>query len=145
MKIPEIKSTRAQSAKQTQKADESGGTSFTDHLAPARGPSSKADASSDVGAVLAVSSILSVQEVEGEAKEDQQLRRLIQWGEDILDQLDNIRHDLLMGAIPLDRLSALAQTMRDRKTNVSDPDLLTLINEIELRAEVEIAKYSRNI
>ena len=145
MKIPEIKSTRAQSEKKTQKADESGGTSFTDHLAPARGPVSKADASGNAGAVVAVSSILSVQEVEGEAKEDQQLRRLIQWGEDILDQLDKIRHDLLVGAIPLDRLSGLAQAMRDRKMNISDPGLLALINEIELRAEVEIAKYSRDI
>ena len=66
MKIPEIKSTRAQSAKKTQKSDESGGTAFTDHLAPVRGPSSKADASGDAGAVVSVSSILSVQEVEEE-------------------------------------------------------------------------------
>ena len=145
MKIPEIKSTRAQLAKKTEKADESGGTAFTDHLAPARGPSSKADAAGDAGPVVAVSSILSVQEVGKEANEEQQLRRLIQWGEDILDQLDKIRHDLLVGAIPLDRLSGLAQAMRDRKTNISDPGLLALINEIELRAEVEIAKYSRDI
>ena len=145
MKIPEIKSTRAQSTKKTEKADEPGGTTFTDHLAPARGLSSKAEASGDVGPVVAVSSILSVQEVEGEANEDQQMRRLIKWGEDILDQLDKIRHDLLVGAIPLDRLSGLAQAMRDRKTNISDPGLLALINEIELRAEVEIAKYSRDI
>ena len=145
MKVPEIKLTRAQSEKKTRKADASDGTRFTDHLAPASGPSLKADISGDAGAVVAVTSILSVQEVEGEANEDQQLRRLIQWGEDILDQLDKIRHDLLMGAIPLDRLSGLAQAMRDRKTNISDPGLLALINEIELRAEVEIAKYSRDI
>ncbi len=50
-----------------------------------------------------------------------------------------------MGAIPLDRMSGLAQAMRDRKMNISDPGLLALINEIELRAEVEIAKYSRDI
>ena len=145
MKIPEIRSTRAQSAKKTRKADEPSGTTFTDHLAPATEPSSKADASGDAGPVVAVSSILSVQEVGEEANEEQQLRRLIQWGEDILDQLDKIRHDLLVGAIPLDRLSGLAQAMRDRKTNISDPGLLTLIDEIELRAEVEIAKYSRDI
>ena len=145
MKIPEIKSTRAQSAKKKYKADAFDGTSFTDHLAPVNGPSSQADAPGDAGAVVAVNSILSVQEVEGEVKADQQLRRLIQWGEDILDQLDNIRHDLLLGAIPRERLSGLAQSMRDRKTNISDPGLLSLINEIELRAEVEIAKYSRDI
>ena len=113
MKIPEIKSTSARSAKKTgegrRRRDQ-----FTDHLAPASRPSSKADASGDAGAVDAITSILSVQEVEGEANSDQQMRRLIQWGEDILDQLDKIRHDLLMGAIPLERLSGLAQAMRDQ-------------------------------
>ena len=63
----------------------------------------------------------------------------------IMDHLDQIRQDLLLGVIPMERLSGLAQTMRDRKANISDPDLRSIINEIELRAEVEIAKYSRDI
>lgn len=145
MKIPEIKPTRAQSSKKAKKTDASGGTSFSDHLAPAAGSSSEEGALEEAGAVAPVNSLLSVQEVEGDANADQQRARLIQWGENILDQLEQIRHDLLLGAIPLERLSGLAQALRDRKANISDPDLLTLINDIELRAKVEIEKYSRNI
>ena len=145
MKIPEIKSTPAQSAKKAKNTGASSETSFTDHLAPAGGPSSKADVAGDSGAAVPITSLLSVQEVKGDATADQQRGRLILWGEHVLDHLDQIRHDLLLGAIPLERLNSLAQTMRDRKANISDPDLRSLINEIELRAEVEIAKYSRNI
>ena len=70
---------------------------------------------------------------------------LIRWGENIIEQLEQIRHDVLVGAIPVKRLTNLAQALRDRNSNISDPRLLSLIREIELRAEVEIAKYSRDI
>ena len=145
MKIPEIKPTRAQSSKKSTKTDASGGTRFSDHLAPAAGPSSGEGAPEEAGAVAPVNSILSLQEVEGDVNADKRRRRLVQWGENILAQLEQIRHDLLLGVIPIERLNGLAQALRDRKTNVSDPELLSLINDIELRAEVEIAKYTRNI
>ena len=145
MKIPEIKSTRAQSAKKAKRTGEAGGSSFTEHLTPAAGPPSEQGAREAVGAVAPVNSIISVQEVVGDVNDDQQSPRLIKWGENILDQLEQIRHDLLLGAIPLERLNGLAKALRDRKANISDPELLSLINDIELRAEVEIAKYSRNI
>ena len=70
---------------------------------------------------------------------------LIRWGENIIEQLEQIRHDILVGAIPVKRLTSLAQALRDRNPNISDPQLLSLIREIELRAEVEFAKYSRDI
>lgn len=97
----------------------------------------------ETSAVTPVNSILSAQEVDGGENNNQERRRIIQWGENVLDQLEQIRHDLLRGAIPAERLTELSQKLRDRKKNVLDPDLLSLINDIELRAEVEIAKYSR--
>ena len=144
MKIPEIKQTRAHSTKKARETGEPRRTSFTDHLSSAGGPSSEASGSGEAGAVAPVNSILSVQEVGEGASRDQQRQQLVQWGENVLDHLEKIRHDLLNGAIPLDRLRGLARALRDRRANISDPDLLSLINEIELRAEVEIAKYSRN-
>ncbi len=77
--------------------------------------------------------------------EDGARREMIRYGEDILDKLEELRRDLLVGAIPKDRLANIAQTMRSRKATVSDPRLLDLINDIELRAEVELAKWSRTI
>jgi hypothetical protein len=68
---------------------------------------------------------------------------LAQHGVDILDKLEEIRRDLLAGGIPRERLENLAQTLRARRAHVSDPRLIEIIDEIELRAAVEIAKYGR--
>ena len=94
--------------------------------------------------VTGVNSILGVQEV-SDVPEREARRQLVGWGENILDKLDEIRHGLLIGAIPKDRLTNLAQTLRERRANVRDPQLIEIIDEIELRAEVELAKLTRNI
>lgn len=91
-----------------------------------------------------MSSILAVQEVQNDT-EDRTRREMIRYGEDILDKLEELRRDLLIGAIPKERLANMAQTLRSRKATVTDPRLLQLINDIELRAEVELAKWSRTI
>ena len=132
-------------ALKSKKIDGGGEPKFTDHLTPTIGSSSGAQAPEELDVVSPVNSILLLQEVGENENANQKRQQLIQWGGNILDQLDKIRHDMLLGVIPLERLSSLAQSLRERKANVSDPDLLTLINDIELRAEVEIAKYSRSI
>jgi len=66
-----------------------------------------------------------------------------QRGADILDKLEEIRRDILAGAVPRDRLENLAQSLRQRRVQVSDPRLIEIIDEIELRAAVEIAKLTR--
>jgi hypothetical protein len=67
------------------------------------------------------------------------------YGEDILDRLDEIQRDLLVGAISKDRLTSLAQTLRRKKSAIDDPSLLRIIKDIELRAEIELAKYTRSL
>jgi hypothetical protein len=61
-----------------------------------------------------------------------------------MDKLEEIRHGLLMGTLPLDKLTALSASLRDRRETCHDPRLAALLDEIELRAEVEIAKLTRN-
>ncbi len=143
MKVPEIKTAGKQSAKKARKADSIGGARFTDHLTPATESQAGEGVLEEAYAVSPVNSILSAQEVDEGVNNNHERHRIIQCGENVLDQLEQIRYDLLRGAIPAERLSALAQKLRDRKKNISDPDLLSLINDIELRAEIEIAKYSR--
>lgn len=60
--------------------------------------------------------------------------------EDLLAQLDEIRSGLLMGAIPLGRLQSLAEMIRQQRAQTDDPRLNEILGEIELRAEVELAK-----
>ena len=50
---------------------------------------------------------------------------------------------LLLGTIPMSKLEQLAQLIRAKREQIDDPKLLEILDEIELRAAVELAKLSR--
>ena len=89
------------------------------------------------GPVTSVDSLLALQEVPdamtGRSKG-------IMRAEDMLDHLDDIRLGLLMGAIPKHKLTSLVQVVRDQRDQVDDSRLATVLDEIEVRAAVELAK-----
>ena len=60
----------------------------------------------------------------------------------LLDQLDEIRHGLLVGGLSRHSLLDLARSVREQRATIGDPRLAEVLDEIELRAEVELAKYS---
>ncbi len=96
---------------------------------------------SESGSVGAVGSILAVQETP-DSTQGSAHRRVVQYGDEVLDDLEDLRRDLLSGAIAKDKLSGLAQKMRAQRRQTDDPRLNSIIDEIELRAEVEIAKLT---
>jgi hypothetical protein len=59
---------------------------------------------------------------------------------DILDELDGLRDALLAGTLSRDTIVRLAQLVRSQRPEVSDQRLKDVLDEIELRAEVELAK-----
>ena len=61
----------------------------------------------------------------------------------LLDRLENIRDAILMGRIPAQRLNALITELSEQRAALDDPVLNELLDEIELRARVELAKYTR--
>lgn len=85
----------------------------------------------------ALNALLSVQEVDDPAEER---RRAVARGDDILEQLDELRHGLLIGAFPKEKLQRLLTLVRGQHRRVADPGLRAVLEEIELRAEVELAK-----
>lgn len=85
----------------------------------------------------ALNALLSVQEVDDPAEER---RRAVVRGDDILDQLDELRHGLLIGAFPREKLQRLLALVRRQHGSVVDAGLREVLEEIELRAEVELAK-----
>ncbi len=68
-------------------------------------------------------------------------RRAAKRGSDILDQLDRLRLGLITGAIPRRDLQRLVKMLAKQRENIADPGLISVIDEIDLRAQVEIAKY----
>ncbi|MFQ5971731.1 MAG: flagellar assembly protein FliX [Alphaproteobacteria bacterium] len=61
---------------------------------------------------------------------------------DLLDRLDEIRLGILAGRLSRPRLEELVRQLDRRREARVDPRLAELLNEIELRAKVELAKLS---
>ena len=70
-------------------------------------------------------------------------RRARQRADALLDVLDELRIGLLDGRVPAAALSRLSQTLAQKRESSDDPALDALLDEIEVRAEVEKAKLER--
>jgi hypothetical protein len=104
------------------------------------------EGAAEVSGVVNVGGILAAQSVGGEASPDfKERQRRAQRGVELLDRLEEIRRGLLLGSIPKDRLGELARMVREKRERGADAVVSRLLDEIELRAEVEIAKLSRRI
>lgn len=112
------------------------------------GPGMAAEAfvTDNTASVSGLQGLLAIQEVSAEddaTSGRQRHARLMHRGEDLLDRLEEIRLGLLLGAIPKDRLMDLARVVRARREQGPNRQLDALLDEIELRAEVELAKLAR--
>ena len=62
----------------------------------------------------------------------------------ILDRLEDIRQGLLLGAISQSGLQELARTIREARGETLDPKMSDILDDIELRAKIELAKLEQN-
>lgn len=116
---------------------------FARHLASAIDGLAEPQAVDALAPMSAVEALLAAQSV-GDATEEEGRRRAVQRCEDILDQLEIIRTGLLDGSIPEDKLVRLTELVRSHRDATADPRLAALLDEIELRAAVELAKLGRD-
>jgi hypothetical protein len=89
------------------------------------------------GPATALASLLTLQSVEDPGRHR---RKLVRRGSELLDVLEEIKADLLVGRVGegrLHRLAALVTQARDR----GEPGLDALLDDIELRVQVELAKH----
>ena len=63
-------------------------------------------------------------------------------GNDLLDQLDDLRIGLLNGMVPREKLVALVRGLNVTRMAGGDRDLAAVLDQIDLRARVELAKLS---
>jgi hypothetical protein len=126
-------------AKRSEKSGRAQGAGFSQHL------KSGSEAAAGVTAASPVSSVdalLTIQEVQDSAT-GQSKSRARKWGNDVLDQLERLRIGLVEGVIPRHELERIAATVDRQRTRTDDPALEAILDEIELRATVELAKLDR--
>ena len=115
------------------------GPGFADALAAAEGAigTEASEATGSIANVGMLGSLLGAQEVdEREAKRQKAAKK----GRLTLDVLSNLRDALLMGTLPYTTLRQLERLVEQERSEVDDPLLMGILNEIEVRAAVELAK-----
>jgi hypothetical protein len=101
-----------------------------------------AGGTSSAGGVMGVSSIealLSLQEA-GDGTHGGN-KRAKERASALLDELDKLRIGLLTGEIPESALNRLSHTLKIQRDNVMDPLMNEILDEIDLRVQVELAKH----
>lgn len=115
------------------------GPSFADALDNVSGaaPTDESQASPLVTAAAPVDALLALQET---GDEQGTPRQMLERGHSMLDELEKLQLDLLLGRVPSDRLKNLWALVKTRQRTVTDPKLQALLADIEIRVAVELAK-----
>lgn len=90
--------------------------------------------------VAAPNNFLFLQEI---SDEDAAKQQAFKQGKDMIAALEDLHRNLLLGTVPtqaLQRIQALVDRQRQSNGAFIPPELADLLNEIELRAAVELAK-----
>ena len=137
MKIDPTARLRSTPSRRTGRARASSASgAFESHLTASAQDSPPVAASS---APASVNPFLAVQEVADATSGRAQARAR---GEAMLERLDDIRIGLLTGFVPRDRLEDLLRLVNDNRSRAGAGRLGEVLDEIELRAKVELAKLS---
>jgi hypothetical protein len=113
-------------------------SSFADVLAATEAENAApASSLTDVAATAALNNLLALQEI---SEEDVKRKKLAQQGKNMLDSLEKLRMQLLAGTVPAHTMQELSRQLSLQKQEVIDPQLRAIIDDIELRTAVELAK-----
>jgi hypothetical protein len=118
----------------------SGGSGFRLPEAGEAAGATSPGAVSRLAGVMGVDALLALQDVGGPLE---RRRRAVRRAGRILDVLDEVKMALLGGDLSLGQLDRLRRAVRDERALTDDPKLESLLDEIEIRAAVEIAKLEQ--
>ncbi len=93
-----------------------------------------------IGSLSSLDALLSIQEINDVTSSN---KRAVFKGKRILNLLDDLKLGLLSGRIPEAKLESLLSIVKSRNNEVADPRIASILDEIELRASVELAKLGK--
>ena len=88
-----------------------------------------------------IDALIALQGIEEDPAERR--RRSVAWGKGVLDVLDDLKLRLLSGNLDSATVLRLRDAAANLKSSSGDPGLDSVLSEIELRVEVELAKAGR--
>ncbi len=137
MKVGETKgSNGAAKAKKTSSSQASGKADFSQYVHGGVSEASGADATQSIAQLDA---LLSVQETEDPMQRSARKRAYVR-ADAILNKLEEVRMKMLGGNLTLGHMIDVADVVASHRDKINDPQLTAIMDEVDLRAQVEIAK-----
>jgi hypothetical protein len=130
---------RAQKTSSTGKKDKvsSGDGSFGDMLETGRTEQAATTAASQ--SIAGIDTLLALQGAESPAERATR-GRMKKRADGLLTELDKIRMALLTGNLTVGHVIDIADVVAQHRERIMDPGLTAILDEIDLRAQIEIAK-----
>ena len=97
----------------------------------------KIDPVASTNRISSVDAVVAMQEITADNKDETRAKNRASL---ILDKLEDIRMGLLLGQIPKSNLEELSKILKVARENSVDSNLLEIIDDVELRAKIELAK-----
>ena len=113
--------------------------SGADFVPTGAGAPTRAAPAAPMAGTAALDAILALQAVDGPLEGK---KKAVRRGNALLDTLDEIKADLLVGRVSLDKLDKLSSTLAEMRER-SLPGLDAVLDDVELRVRVELAKFGR--
>ncbi len=137
MKVGGTKGPKSTSGTQkSSPSNEGGNVDFSQYVT---GGASETASASATQSIAQLDVLLAVQEAEdpthGAAKKRLQVR-----ADNILEKLDGIRLKMLGGDLTVGHMIDVADVVASHRDKIDDPALTSIMDEIDLRAQVELAK-----
>lgn len=132
MKVNSTRPAAAASRAKKTRAVASGG--FSPYSARTEAQATEIATSSPIASVEALVALQAADQV------DEKARRATRRASTLLDILDTIRLGLIDGGIPHATLERLLQALGKKREQTGDPKLEAILEQVEIRAQVELAK-----
>jgi len=89
--------------------------------------------------IAGIDALLIAQAAE-DPTEGQSKQKMKQRAEDILARLDDLKMAMMTGSITVGHMVSIADVVASHRDTINDPELSAILDEIDLRAHVELAK-----
>ena len=137
MKVDGTKSTKsAAKTKKAKGASSSGGQDFSAMLATGEAQAAQTQATQSLAQVDALLAIQGAEDPTDKASK----KRMRQRADNVLKALDDVRMAMLGGQLTVGHMIDVADVVATHREKISDPAMTALMDEIDLRAQVELAK-----
>ncbi len=119
----------------------SAGASTAGGFAPSGGQTERTAGASGLSGASAVHSVDALMMLQGAGDFQQARKKATDRAFSLLDVLDDLKIALLEGRLQRQTLLRLVETLKSQRDQTGDPRLEAALDEVELRAAVELAKH----